>query len=377
MLSREELFQYHEASAIALAGIKLNEEITNCSDQFCTRTAHLDAINQLYHDLTSAFILASRGLAGSPRIPQNPAVIPDWNDEVKTFHSVARKYFLLWVAKIRPKSGLINEHMVSSKKEFKYALRACKSKVERRRADKLYFAVAADVAKKKFWSLARMISAKASLSNNIDDAVGPQNIIEVWQQYYSTLLNSLKKDNEQNEKVQLSLCDKKLLCKVDSLLSDADSIRSLLHKLPLRKAAGSDGLSAEHLIYADPVVCSAISIFINLCLIHGHIPRTCLDTVLTPIIKSRNGDVASKNNYRPVAIATVLSKLYKRFILSKMEHHLITSCNQFGFKSGHSTDMCVFLLKQIAGHYNECGSPVYTVYLDASKAFDRVRHSTL
>ena len=83
-LSREELFQYHEPSAIALAGIKLNEKITNCSDQFCTRTAHLDAINQLYHDLTSALIFASSGLAGSPRIPQNPAIIPGWNDEVKT-----------------------------------------------------------------------------------------------------------------------------------------------------------------------------------------------------------------------------------------------------------------------------------------------------
>ena len=91
--SREEPFQYHEASAIALVGIKLNEEITNCSDQFCTRTAHLDAINQLHHDLTSAFILASSGLAWSPRIPQNPAIIPGWNDKVKTLHSVAHKIF--------------------------------------------------------------------------------------------------------------------------------------------------------------------------------------------------------------------------------------------------------------------------------------------
>ena len=136
---------------------------------------------------------------------------------------------------------------------------------------------------------------------------------------------------------------------MDNLLSDADSIRSLLYKLPLRKAAGSDGLSAEHLIYADPVVCSVISIFIKLCLIHGDIPPACLDTVLTPIIKSRNGDVTSKNNYRLVAIATVLSKLFERFILSNVEHHLITSCNQFEVKSGslefkfkYVSDMCVF-----------------------------------
>ena len=200
-LSREELFQYHEASTIALAGIKLNEEITNCSDQFFTTTTHVDAINQLNHDLTSALILAPLSLAGSSRIPQNPAGMM----KSKTLHSVTRKYFLLWVAKRKPKSGLTYEDMVSSKKESKYALRACKSKVKRRRADKLDSALAADVAKKKFWSLARMTSAKAFFLNNTDDAVGPQNITETWQQYYSTLLNSHKKDNKQNEQVQLSL----------------------------------------------------------------------------------------------------------------------------------------------------------------------------
>ena len=160
-----------------------------------------------------------------------------------------------------------------------------------------------------------MTSVKAFISNNIDDAVRPQNITEMWQHYYSTLLNSHKKDNEQNEQVQLSLCDRKLYCKVYNFLSDADSIRRLLYKLSLRKTAGYDGLSAEHFIYADPAVCSVISIFINLCLTHGHIPTTCLDTVLTPFVKSRNGDVTSKNNYRPVAIATVLSKPFERFRL--------------------------------------------------------------
>ena len=188
----------------------------------------------------------------------------------------------------------------------------------------------------------------------------------------TVLLNSHKKITNKTNRCSFHYAIKNYIVNWTVFLSNADSIRSLLYKLPLRKAAGSDGLSAEHLIHADPVVCSVINIFINLCLIHCHIPTACLDLVLTPIIKSRNGDVTSKNNYRPVAIATVLSKLFE----SKVEHHLITSCNQFGFKSGHSTNICVFWLKQIACHYNECGSPVYTMYLDASKAFDRVRHST-
>ena len=42
-----------------------------------------------------------------------------------------------------------------------------------------------------------------------------------------------------------------------------------------------------------------------------------------------------------------------------------------------STDMCIFLLKERIRRYVELGGPVYVTFVDASKAFDRVCHSTL
>ena len=51
--------------------------------------------------------------------------------------------------------------------------------------------------------------------------------------------------------------------------------------------------------------------------------------------------------------------------------------NQFGFKPAHSTDMCLFLLKQAILQYNIHGSPVFVAFLDASKAFDKVNHYIL
>ena len=41
------------------------------------------------------------------------------------------------------------------------------------------------------------------------------------------------------------------------------------------------------------------------------------------------------------------------------------------------TDMCIFLLKQIILSYLQQGSPIFSVFLDASKAFDRVSHELL
>ena len=51
--------------------------------------------------------------------------------------------------------------------------------------------------------------------------------------------------------------------------------------------------------------------------------------------------------------------------------------NQFGFKPAHSTDMCLFSLKQAILQYNTHGSPVFAAFLDASKAFDKVNHYIL
>ena len=83
------------------------------------------------------------------------------------------------------------------------------------------------------------------------------------------------------------------------------------------------------------------------------------------------------SNYRPVAVATVVSKLLEHFILSNISPFLGTTDNQFGFKAGHSTDQCTFLLKQTSSYFVTHGSSVHAVFLDASKAFDRVLHMKL
>ena len=54
-----------------------------------------------------------------------------------------------------------------------------------------------------------------------------------------------------------------------------------------------------------------------------------------------------------------------------MDAHLDTSDNQFGFKQKRSTDLCIYTVKSIIQYYNYYNSPVYTCFLDASKAFDR------
>ena len=69
--------------------------------------------------------------------------------------------------------------------------------------------------------------------------------------------------------------------------------------------------------------------------------------------------MSDTSNYRPVTVATAVSKLLEHFILSNISPFLGTTDNQFGFKAGHSTDQCTFLLKQTASYFVIRGSSVH------------------
>ena len=78
-----------------------------------------------------------------------------------------------------------------------------------------------------------------------------------------------------------------------------------------------------------------------------------------------------------IALVTTCSKLFELLLLDFLDIYLQTTDNQFGFKSKHATDMCIFAIKNVIEYYTSQNSPVYTCFLDASKAFDRVNHWSL
>ncbi len=115
----------------------------------------------------------------------------------------------------------------------------------------------------------------------------------------------------------------------------------------------------------------------NSCILHKYFPEDMMKTVLIPIVKDKNESLASSDNYRPIAITSVLSKILELLLLQRTSTQLQTTANQFGFKPKHSTDMAIYSLKYVTEYYVSQNSPVYICYIDASKAFDRLNHWTL
>ena len=71
---------------------------------------------------------------------------------------------------------------------------------------------------------------------------------------------------------------------------------------------------------------------------HGSLPDSMIANVLVPVIKSKTGRSMSKDNYRPIELASVVSKVAEIVIYNRISVYLDTYPNQFGFKRNHSTD---------------------------------------
>ena len=72
-------------------------------------------------------------------------------------------------------------------------------------------------------------------------------------------------------------------------------------------------------------------------------PLDMIKTTIVPVVKNTCGNLADSSDYRPIAIATIVSKLYESIILYKCEDFLNICDNQFGFKRKHSTEFCIYI----------------------------------
>ena len=145
------------------------------------------------------------------------------------------------------------------------------------------------------------------------------------------------------------------------------------------KACAVDGLAAEHFIHASPIIHVYLSMLFNCFITHGYLPEDFMKTAIVPIIKNKTGDLNDKGNYRPIALTlvTACSKIFEICLLKMLEIYLDTYDHQFGFKSQHATDMCIFTVKSVIKYYTKQNSYVFTCFLDAATAFDRVSDWTL
>ena len=76
------------------------------------------------------------------------------------------------------------------------------------------------------------------------------------------------------------------------------------------KTSGLDTLNAESLLYSRNTFYVSLAFLFQAMLVHGYIPDNLINVKIIPLVKNKCGDLSDMNNYMPVAIANVISKVF-------------------------------------------------------------------
>ena len=152
-----------------------------------------------------------------------------------------------------------------------------------------------------------------------------------------------------------------------------------LKSIKLGKSTGTDNLPPGLLKDAACRISAPLTYLINLSLQTGRFPTDWKQAKIVPIHKS--GSLSSFDNFRPISILPVLSKIIEkavhRQVIAFLEDKKLISQSQFGFRHKLSTELAATLLLDNIRQYVDEGNLVGATFIDLSKAFDTISHSNL
>ena len=126
-------------------------------------------------------------------------------------------------------------------------------------------------------------------------------------------------------------------------------------------------------------IATPISEIFNCSIMEGVFPSKLKYSKVVPIYK--NSDTHDLNNYRPISILPIISKIFEKLFLIRLQQFLsqfeILSDSQHGFRKNHSTTTAAFqFLEKIYESFDKSDN-VLGLFIDLSKAFDLVNHLIL
>ena len=158
-------------------------------------------------------------------------------------------------------------------------------------------------------------------------------------------------------------------------------IVSIIRSLNSNKAHGWDGISIRMIKICDETIALPLKIIFDTALKSGSYPNKWKRANVVPVHKKESKNILK--NYRPISLLPVCGKIFEKCIYNSLYSYLesndILSKSQSGFRKG---DSCISQLLAIT-HKIYSNFDAYPsletrgVFLDISKAFDRVWHEGL
>ena len=146
-------------------------------------------------------------------------------------------------------------------------------------------------------------------------------------------------------------------------------------KLRSKKSPGKDGITNEMIRNLGKTALQTLLDVYNQSWNSGEFPAKWKEAILIPILK-KGKDKNQKGSYRPISLLSCLGKTMERMVNKRLQNHLerngLLDPTQSGFRKNRSTeDQIAYLTQEIENAFQRKMKTI-AVFVDLSKAFDKV-----
>lgn len=158
------------------------------------------------------------------------------------------------------------------------------------------------------------------------------------------------------------------------------SVAKVIASLDSSKASGPDNIPVIVMQKCSPELSSILSKLFNKCMRESCFPDCWKTASVIPVFKN-NGERSDPQNYRPISLLSVISKIFESLINSALVSHFeslgLFSDKQYGFRASRSTADLLTVITERFYRALDKGGEARAIALDISKAFDKVWHTGL
>ena len=229
-----------------------------------------------------------------------------------------------------------------------------------------------------FYSFARRFSKVKSKIGPLKTKHGqfvssPKSMAEILQTQFCSVFSNPESQSVKNPSFP------SVASYIEDIYLTMEDIFTAIDALKSSSAPGEDEIPASLLKNCKLNIASPLFLMWNYSFQNSKIESRYLSSVVAPIFKG--GSNLDASNYRPVSLTSHIIKTFERVlqkkIVSYLEENNILNCNQHGFRKGCSC------LSELLAHFEILFDNLSknldsdTIYLDFSKAFDKVDHALL
>ena len=205
---------------------------------------------------------------------------------------------------------------------------------------------------------------------------GDKNIADGFNSFFSSIFNTYSEEDELDIQNEVLVGNTNT---IDIFEIEYDTVKKIINTLDINKSMGPDNISTRILKEGVDSISYALTKIYNASLIESQVPLDWKLANVAPIFKK--GDKESIGNYRPISLTSIVCRIFEKIMKSNLleflDRYKIILKSQHGFTNKRSclTNLLEYL--EYVTNIIDNGDSADIIYLDFSKAFDKVSHRKL